>query len=302
MEAKLTETQTAKQALEQRAATAEASLKSQSESLAAASGKLKGLESELAAAQNQVKDLMDKNHLQQQQDLIPNLNQQIATLRDQVAQLETASSLTEKTATEAAAAAKTLQAEKEALQQALNASQTTVSDLQKQLEQAKPQPAAQAQPAAEAPTATTPAIADHDKDGVADAVDLCASSPAGSPVNALGCPAGKGIVLAGVNFKSGTAVLSPESLKKLDAVATALTQAPQLRIEVAGYTDAGGDPKLNLDLSAQRAQAVAKYLSGKGVTSTLAAKGYGKENPLADNATAAGKQKNRRVELHLSAP
>ena len=97
-------------------------------------------------------------------------------------------------------------------------------------------------------------------------------------------------------------MLAPESQKKLDAVAAALAQAPQLNIEVAGYTDAAGDPQRNLELSAQRSQAVVKYLSGKGVTSTLTAKGYGKENPVADNATAAGKQKNRRVELHPLAP
>ena len=113
----------------------------------------------------------------------------------------------------------------------------------------------------------------------------------------------KGIILEGVNFKSGTAVFTPESQKNLDKVATALSHVPQLKIEVAGFTDSAGDPKRNLELSIQRSQAVVSYLVTKGVAAgQLTAKGYGKENPIADNATAAGKQKNRRVELHPLAP
>jgi outer membrane protein OmpA-like peptidoglycan-associated protein len=153
------------------------------------------------------------------------------------------------------------------------------------------------------PEQPVPAIADQDKDGVADMADLCANSPAGSSVNALGCPAGQGIVLEGVNFKSGTVSFTPESQKTLDNVVSALSHVPQLKLEVAGYTDSAGNAQLNLALSKQRAQAVFSYLASKGIADKrMVVKGYGQDNPIADNATAAGRQKNRRVELHPMAP
>jgi outer membrane protein OmpA-like peptidoglycan-associated protein len=77
-----------------------------------------------------------------------------------------------------------------------------------------------------------------------------------------------------------------------------VNKAPQVKIEVAGYTDNVGDGKRNLNLSIDRAEAVVKYLTGKGVaTAQLTAKGYGSDNPVADNATPEGRQKNRRIEL-----
>ena len=147
--------------------------------------------------------------------------------------------------------------------------------------------------------APAPAAPDQDKDGVADGADLCAKSAPGSAVNAFGCPADKGIILEGVSFKTATAVFTPESQKVLDKMAATLGQAPQVKIEVAGYTDAVGNPQKNLELSKQRAQAVVSYLVSKGVSAErLRAIGLGQEQPIADNATPAGRQKNRRVELH----
>jgi outer membrane protein OmpA-like peptidoglycan-associated protein len=108
-------------------------------------------------------------------------------------------------------------------------------------------------------------VPDADKDGVSDAADLCPDSPAGSSVNALGCPPITGIVLEGVTFTSGTAVLTPESQKKLDQAAVILKQAPHVNIEVAGYTDSVGDAKRNLNLSVQRSQAVVNYLTSKAL-------------------------------------
>ena len=94
-------------------------------------------------------------------------------------------------------------------------------------------------------------------------------------------------------------MLTPESQKKLDLAAAALKPIPKIKIEVAGYTDRVGDAKRNQNLSVQRSQAVIKYLTGKGVAAAqLTAKGYGPENPIADNTTPEGRQKNRRIELH----
>jgi outer membrane protein OmpA-like peptidoglycan-associated protein len=265
-------------------------------------------------AQTRIKELTDKNQLQAQQDLVPNLNQQIATLRDQIGQMEAASTQAKKAAADAIAAAQAkheaaeaaskktldLQTENQKLQQSLQANQETISTLQKQLEAAKTQPptaSTSAAAPADKPAAVT--APDADKDGVADATDLCPGSPAGSAVNLLGCPAQKGIVLEGVQFKSGTAALTPASQKILDQTATALKQAAQVAFEVAGYTDNIGDATLNQTLSNQRAQAVVSYLAGKGVApARMSAKGYGADKPIADNATAEGRQKNRRIELH----
>ncbi len=315
LEAKLTAALTAKQTAEKKAADTETSMKNLNDSLTASNAKVKTLESELTAAQTRVKELTDKNQLQAQQDLVPNLNQQIATLRDQIDQMEAVSTQAKKSLTNATAAvqikteeaqaadkkALALLAEKESLQQALNAHQATIGDLQKQLATAKAQPPVDA-PAptqvapAEKPAAST--VADADKDGVSDVADLCPGTPAGTPVNSLGCAVKKGIILEGVNFKSGTALLTPESQKKLDLAAAALKQVPQVKIEVAGYTDSVGDAKRNLNLSVQRSQEVIKYLTGQGVAAEqLTAKGYGPENPVADNSTPEGRQMNRRIEL-----
>ena len=316
LEAKLTAALTAKQTAEKKVGDIETSVKSLNESLTVSSSKVKVLESELTAAQTRVRELTDKNQLQAQQDLVPNLNQQIATLRDQIAQMEAVSTQAKKSLADATAAvqmkaeeaqeadkkAQALLAEKESLQQALNARQATIGDLQKQIETVKAQPAATAPAATPVAPAEKPAAsnaADADKDGVSDVADLCPGSPADTPVNSLGCPVKKGIVLEGVTFKSGTALLTPESQKNLDLAAAALKHVPQVKIEVAGYTDGVGDAKRNLNLSVQRSQAVIKYLTGQGVAAEqLTAKGYGPENPIADNSTPEGRQKNRRIELH----
>ena len=316
LETKLTAALTAKQAAEKKVGEVESSIKNLNESLSASNGKVKTLESDLATARTRIKELTDKHQLQEQQDLVPTLQQQIATLREQIGQLEATSTQTKKALAEATAAmqanteaaqeagkqVQALTAEKEGLQQSLSASQATIEALNKQLGSLKTPPAAAAPvsaPATQAESPTTGRATDADHDGVGDAADLCPGSPAGSSVNPLGCPAQKGIVLEGVNFATGTAALTPESRKKLDEVAGALSQAPQVKIEVAGYTDSMGDAKRNLNLSGQRAQAVVKYLTDKGVAAAqLTAKGYGAENPVADNNTAAGRQKNRRIELH----
>ena len=186
--------------------------------------------------------------------------------------------------------AKALQAEKESLERSLKESQATIETLRQQAQgQVKPAISGPAQLRAE----------DKDQDGVSDAIDLCPDSPPGSAVDALGCPSRNGFILSKVNFATGTADLTAESKKQLDQTAVVLGQAPHLLIEVAGYTDNVGDAQRNKNLSGQRAQAVVNYLISKGIaTDRLTAKGYGTENPIASNATAEGRQKNRRIELH----
>ena len=289
--------QTAKQTAEQKVIEAESTLKTLNQSLTASNGKEKTLAAELAAAQVRIKDLIDKNSLQQQQDLVPNLNQQIATLRNQVTQMATTEALAKKNLAESTAA---MQARTEVTQTAdkkMQALQAEKDALQKQLDQLK----ITAQPTTQQSSGNSANsnLQDRERDCIADSIDLCPDSPAGIPVNALGCPEKKGIILEGVNFKSNTAILLPDALKNLDRVAASLVQLHQVKGEIAGYTDSVGDPKRNQELSTLRAQAVVKYLAEKGVAmERLTAKGYGQEKPIANNTTSAGKQKNRRIELY----
>jgi OmpA-OmpF porin, OOP family len=70
-------------------------------------------------------------------------------------------------------------------------------------------------------------------------------------------------------------------------------------IEVRGYTDSRGSAAYNLKLSQLRAESVMDYLQSHGLTNRLSAKGFGKEDPIADNATKDGQLANRRVTLHI---
>ena len=76
-----------------------------------------------------------------------------------------------------------------------------------------------------------------------------------------------------------------------------------MSIEVFGHTDSAGDEKINLQLSAQRAKTVADYLKSKGVhEKSVFYVGLGERFPIASNATSSGREKNRRVEVHLFRP
>jgi outer membrane protein OmpA-like peptidoglycan-associated protein len=145
---------------------------------------------------------------------------------------------------------------------------------------------------------------DSDGDGVDDSKDKCPGTAPGTRVDAVGCPIlftpeRTPVILRGVIFETGKSALKPESFTVLDIVAQSLNANPDIRIEVAGYTDNTGASATNIRLSQARASAVRSYLASKGVApDRMIAKGYGAANPIATNATAAGRQQNRRVELH----
>jgi OOP family OmpA-OmpF porin len=71
-------------------------------------------------------------------------------------------------------------------------------------------------------------------------------------------------------------------------------------IEVRGYADNTGSQAYNLQLTQRRAETVMHYMQSHGLTNHMTAKGFGKENPIADNSTREGRLANRRVELHLT--
>ena len=147
---------------------------------------------------------------------------------------------------------------------------------------------------------------DTDGDGVYNNIDKC-PEVAGT-VASKGCPEIKKEVITkinlaakGINFENGKAVITASSFKSLDDLATLLNTYPGASVEIQGHTDNNGTPEANKTLSQDRANAVKRYLSAGGVAEArMTAVGYGQEMPIADNATPAGKAKNRRVDFKLS--
>ena len=103
-----------------------------------------------------------------------------------------------------------------------------------------------------------------------------------------------------INFETGSAVISG-STKDLETIYNLLTQAEETKLKVIGYTDNVGNPASNVTLSNGRAQSVVAYLKGRGISGDRfqVVDGKGDANPVADNLTASGKAKNRRVEITL---
>ena len=102
-----------------------------------------------------------------------------------------------------------------------------------------------------------------------------------------------------MQFESGTAQLRDQSTALLEEVAAVLRKHPEIEAcEVAGHTDNTGTPEFNQQLSEQRAQAVRKWLITRSIDARrLTTRGYGDTRPIADNATAEGRARNRRVEF-----
>jgi outer membrane protein OmpA-like peptidoglycan-associated protein len=102
-------------------------------------------------------------------------------------------------------------------------------------------------------------------------------------------------------FSTSRAELAPQAREKLSRVAGILLAYPGLTIRVEGHADSTGRPAFNQKLSEQRAARVRDYLIGQGISpQALTAQGLGDQQPLEDNATLAGRQKNRRVDLIVS--
>jgi OmpA-OmpF porin, OOP family len=131
-------------------------------------------------------------------------------------------------------------------------------------------------------------------------VSKCPDTPAGVAVDQDGCPIKTDVVLEGVTFEFNSAVLTASSRPILDGVAKGLKEHHRLKVEVQGHTDAIGSAVYNMGLSQRRADAVRDYLVRQDVPAgQLSAKGYGKTEPVASNATAAGRAQNRRVVMHV---
>src|SRR5277367_2530654 len=107
--------------------------------------------------------------------------------------------------------------------------------------------------------------------------------------------------MSDVLFDTAKYTLKPEAREKLAKVSGILLAYPNLKVQVEGYTDNVGSEQYNLTLSQQRGDAVREYLISQGVgADNISSTGYGLTNPIADNATAAGRAQNRRVQMVVS--
>lgn len=107
-------------------------------------------------------------------------------------------------------------------------------------------------------------------------------------------------VLNNVEFDFGKATLRPESYAVLDDLVEYLKRKPKVRIEIGGHTDNVGTDAKNKILSMERAKSIVAYLIAKGIEeSRVEANGYGAEEPIEENDTEEGRQKNRRTEVKI---
>jgi len=101
-------------------------------------------------------------------------------------------------------------------------------------------------------------------------------------------------------FAVNSSILQAGGYDELNRVATVLNKYPQTTIQIAGHTDSTGAEAYNMQLSQRRADAVKNALIGKGVDpGRMTTIGYGESKPIVSNATEAGRQQNRRVEIRI---
>ncbi len=106
-----------------------------------------------------------------------------------------------------------------------------------------------------------------------------------------------------VLFDTDSAILKPEAVERLGKMGDILAKYGDDRIRVEGHTDSTGPARPNEELSVRRAGAVREVLVGRGVQPTqITVLGLGETRPVADNGTADGRARNRRVELHIDVP
>lgn len=108
------------------------------------------------------------------------------------------------------------------------------------------------------------------------------------------------IMPGNITFATDSSAIASSFYSPLNNLANSLKQFNQNNIEIVGYTDSTGSRQHNMDLSQQRAQSVATYLTSQGVDqSHLSVRGAGPDQPIASNADVNGRAQNRRVEVNL---
>ncbi|MBR9861443.1 OmpA family protein [bacterium] len=111
---------------------------------------------------------------------------------------------------------------------------------------------------------------------------------------------GDKLILNDIHFDNDKAVLLHQSFETLMSVLIFLNKNPETVVEISGHTSSTGTYDHNMELSNQRAEAVRQYLINNGISSArIIAKGYGPDQPIANNDTETGQRENRRVEFRI---
>jgi OmpA-OmpF porin, OOP family len=145
--------------------------------------------------------------------------------------------------------------------------------------------------------------ADSDGDGVLDINDKCPGTPSGAKVTEFGCAKTDKIeITLNVEFETGSSKVDPKFTADLEKFAAFMAKYTDTKAEIEGHTDNTGSEKFNFSMSQKRANNVRKFLISKFkiAKNRLTAKGYGPSQPVADNSTAEGRLKNRRVVAHVT--
>ncbi len=152
-------------------------------------------------------------------------------------------------------------------------------------------------------------IRDADGDGILDPDDRCVNEPEtrNGFEDTDGCPdeLPKAVtkfvgVIRGIYFDFGKDSIRKKSAPTLNAAAKIFAEYPDVKIEISGHTDNVGKRDYNVDLATRRAESVKQYLIGKGVAAArITTRGVGPDEPIADNANASGRAKNRRIEFKI---
>lgn len=146
---------------------------------------------------------------------------------------------------------------------------------------------------------------DTDGDGVVDSKDQCADTPKTNKVDAVGCSLKLTETVSiklNITFDSAKSVIKPQFDDEVKKLADFMNQYADTVVTVEGHTDSQGADAYNLKLSQSRADAVkANLVANYGISADrVTAKGFGETQPIADNATAAGREENRRVVAQVS--
>ncbi len=143
---------------------------------------------------------------------------------------------------------------------------------------------------------------DSDSDGISDEDDKCPGTNSNVVVNKFGCAEKEtASVKINVEFLSGKTNLESKYDSEIANLVSFMKKFTETRVEIAGYTDNKGAKKGNRSLSQKRADSIKSALVKAGIDANrIVAKGYGSENPIADNKTEAGRAQNRRVIANIS--
>lgn len=154
-------------------------------------------------------------------------------------------------------------------------------------------------------TRATQGCPDTDGDGIVDKDDTCPGQP--GPRSNRGCPEIEKedketleFATQAIQFRTGSASITSQSYQILDRIVEILKKYPDYNLSIEGYTDNVGSAVTNQRLSEQRALACYEYLLNRGISpDRMTYRGFGEENPIADNSTSAGRDQNRRVEFNV---